>query len=141
MPTPNHLITTVAEFAELLDALAIVLKQEQGALQDNATDAVVSVTGKKQALLQQINETHPDVIYRLTEQKGDSETPTIERVKSLMSLCKRYNNENATLVAHGLKMCRRSMHFLHGNVNQSIERYNPDGHTTSTVSCRNIGTA
>lgn len=143
MQTTNKVITTTEELAELLNEVMTVLEQEQRALQDTTTETVVTVTSRKRALLQQINHVHPDLVHRVTGAGGaDNEPQAVAQIRRLLALCQRYNKENAALVTHSLHMCRRSMNFLQGSLQQnSIERYNPDGQTTSGVRSREIGTA
>ena len=143
MHTPKPVITTATALAELLNDIVAVLEQEQLALKNSTTEQVETVTTRKQAVLQKFNQVHPTLVHRVTDSsRNTNESVEIAHIRGLITICQRYNRENAALVAHGLQMCRYSINFLHGTLQmQSVERYNLSGQTVSGMSTRVIGTA
>jgi len=143
MTTKTHRIGNSAELIRLLGDFNRTLELEQKSLLELEADQLITVTERKQMILDRIAQIDEHLMDRIT---GAAETDegftSIEKIRQLIDSCREQNRENSVMVAQGLKITRNAIGFLNNTVQQqSIELYSATGQSRAELSSRKLGEA
>jgi len=143
MTTKPHRIGNASELIRLLGDFNRTLELEQKSLLELEADQLITVTERKQMILDRIGQIDEHLMDQIT---GVAETDegfaSIEKIRQLINSCREQNRENSVMVAQGLKITRNAIGFLNNTVQQqSIELYSATGQSRAELSSRKLGEA
>ncbi|MBX2883438.1 MAG: flagellar protein FlgN [Granulosicoccus sp.] len=136
-------IGTADELLKLLSEFNRALENEQKSLLELEAEQLLTVSARKQQILERIGQIETALLEKITTADTTSEDySSIQSIQKLISRCREQNRDNGVLVAQGLKICRNSIGFLNSTVQQqSVELYTPTGQANSQLGSRKIGEA
>lgn len=143
MSDNDSTMSSAKELERYLNEFIDILQQEQLKLLDSDLDQITALVGSKDHLLARINSMDASLVKNLTSLDVD-QVDGIQKahIRNLISQCKRYNKENAALVAQNLKVTRNAISLLDREFTRSsIELYDVQGNSTTSTRGRDHGCA